>query len=155
MNMIDYQTIKQLLPHRYPFLLVDRVVDYVPGDSMTAIKNVTFNEPFFEGHFPSIAIFPGVLIVEAMAQAAALLGLVSLPELPELPDEEKIYYLVGIDKARFKKTIHPGDQIVLHVKLLKVRRNIWRFAASATVDDMLVASAEVLITTASNHLDRQ
>ena len=151
-NTLDHQTIRQLLPHRYPFLLIDRVLDYVAGDSLTAIKNVTFNEPFFEGHFPAVQIFPGVLIVEAMAQAAALLGVVSLSERP--PEREQIYYLVGINKARFKKTVHPGDQIVFDVKLLKVRRNIWRFFVSAKVDDVLAAYAEVLTTTMDADVDR-
>jgi len=143
MNALDIQKIKEYLPHRYPFLLVDKVSDYEPKEYITAIKNVTFNEPCFQGHFPENPIFPGVLIIEAMAQAAALLGIVSMEEVP---DAGAIYYLVGVDKTRFKKTVHPGDQITLNVKFIKVRNNIWRFSAIATVDKKLVASAELLTT---------
>ncbi len=145
MNTLDIQKIRELLPHRYPFLLVDKVLAYEPGESLTAIKNVTFNEPCFQGHFPERPIFPGVLIIEAMAQAAALLGCVTMKERPE---EGSIYYLVGVDKARFKKTVHPGDQITLSIKFIKLRKNIWRFSASARVDEKLVATAEILTTVA-------
>ncbi|RKZ49591.1 MAG: 3-hydroxyacyl-[acyl-carrier-protein] dehydratase FabZ, partial [Gammaproteobacteria bacterium] len=109
------------------------------------IKNVTYNEPCFQGHFPDIPIFPGVLIIEAMAQAAALLGCISMEEKP---DTGAIYYLVGVDKARFKKTVHPGDQIMLDIKFIKLRKGIWRFSATASVDDKIVASAELLTTVA-------
>lgn len=143
MNTLDIQEIKQLLPHRYPFLLVDRVSSYEPGDSLTAIKNVSYNEPCFQGHFPEKPIFPGVLVIEAMAQAAALLGCVSMNEEP---DDGSIYYLVGVDKARFKNIVEPGDQIIFNVKFIKVRKNIWRFAVTATVDEKVVASAELLTT---------
>jgi len=145
MNTLDIQKIREFLPHRYPFLLVDKVLSYEPGESLTAIKNVTFNEPCFQGHFPERPIFPGVLIIEAMAQAAALLGCVTMGEKPE---DGSIYYLVGVDKARFKKTVHPGDQIMLSIKFIKMRKNIWRFSARATVDEKLVASAEILTTVA-------
>ena len=145
MNTLVIQKIKEFLPHRYPFLLVDKVLAYEPGESLTAIKNVTFNEPCFQGHFPERPIFPGVLIIEAMAQAAALLGCVAMQERPE---DGSIYYLVGVDKARFKKTVHPGDQITLSIKFIKLRKNIWRFSARATVDEKLVASAEILTTVA-------
>ena len=145
MNTLDIQKIKEFLPHRYPFLLVDKVLAYEPGESLTAIKNVTFNEPCFQGHFPERSIFPGVLIIEAMAQAAALLGCVTMEERPE---DGSIYYLVGVDKARFKKTVHPGDQITLSIKFIKLRKNIWRFSARAMVDEKLVASAEILTTVA-------
>jgi 3-hydroxyacyl-[acyl-carrier-protein] dehydratase len=145
MNTLDIQKIKEFLPHRYPFLLVDKVLAYEPGESLTAIKNVTFNEPCFQGHFPERSIFPGVLIIEAMAQAAALLGCVTMEERPE---DGSIYYLVGVDKARFKKTVHPGDQIMLSIKFIKQRKNIWRFSARAMVDEKLVASAEILTTVA-------
>jgi len=145
MNTLDIQKIREFLPHRYPFLLVDKVLAYEPGESLTAIKNVTFNEPCFQGHFPERPIFPGVLIIEAMAQAAALLGCVTMEERPE---DGSIYYLVGVDKARFKKTVHPGDQITLSIKFIKLRKNIWRFSARATVDEKLVASAEILTTVA-------
>ena len=145
MNTLVIQKIKEFLPHRYPFLLVDKVLAYEPGESLTAIKNVTFNEPCFQGHFPERPIFPGVLIIEAMAQAAALLGCVTMEKEPE---DGSIYYLVGVDKARFKKTVHPGDQITLSIKFIKLRKNIWRFSARATVDEKLVASAEILTTVA-------
>ncbi len=143
MNTLDIHEIKQLLPHRYPFLLVDRVSSYEPRDSLTAIKNVSYNEPCFQGHFPEKPIFPGVLVIEAMAQAAALLGCVSMNEKP---DDGSIYYLVGVDKARFKNIVEPGDQIIFNVKFIKVRKNIWRFAVTATVDEKVVASAELLTT---------
>lgn len=145
MNTLDIQKIKELLPHRYPFLLVDKVLDYKPDEYITAMKNVTYNEPCFQGHFPKIPIFPGVLIIESMAQTAALLGCLSMEDEP---DAEAIYYLVGVDKARFKKTVHPGDQIIVNAKFIKLRKNIWRFSATATVDDNLVASAELLTTVA-------
>ena len=145
MNTLDIQEIKKFLPHRYPFLLVDRVSAYEPRDSLTAIKNVSYNEPCFQGHFPEKPIFPGVLIIEAMAQAAALLGCISMDEKP---DDGSIYYLVGVDKARLKKIVEPGDQIIFKVKFIKVRKNIWRFAVTATVDDQVVASAELLTTVA-------
>lgn len=145
MNTLDIQEIKAFLPHRYPFLLIDRVTVYKPKKSLTAIKNISFNEPCFQGHFPETPIFPGVLIVEAMAQAAALLGCVSMKETL---DDDSIYYLVGVDKARFKQTIHPGDQLILNVKFIKVRKNIWKFAVIATVDEKTVASAELLTTIA-------
>ena len=145
MNTLDIQSIKSLLPHRYPFLLVDKVTAYEAGDFITAIKNVSFNEPCFQGHFPEIPIFPGVLIIEAMAQTTALLGSITMEEKP---NSGSIYYLVGVDKARFKKTVHPGDQIILHAKFIKVRKNIWRFSATAKVDEHLVASADLLTTVA-------
>ena len=150
MNTLDIQQIKEFLPHRYPFLLVDKVLDYKPSEYITAIKNVTFNEPCFQGHFPENPIFPGVLIVEAMAQTAALLGCMSMVDKP---DAGSIYYLVGVDKTRFKKTVHPGDQIILNAKFIKLRKNIWRFSASATVDDNVVASAELLTTVADASID--
>ena len=145
MNTLDIQKIRELLPHRYPFLMVDKVLAYEPGEFLTAIKNVTFNEPCFQGHFPEKPIFPGVLIIEAMAQAAALLGCVTMDERPK---DGSIYYLVGVDKARFKKTVHPGDLISLNIKFIKLRKGIWRFSARAMVDEKLVASAELLTTVA-------
>ncbi len=145
MNTLDIQEIKEILPHRYPFLLVDKVLAYEPRDFLTAIKNVTYNEPCFQGHFPEMTIFPGVLIIEAMAQAAALLGFISMDQKPR---DGSVYYLVGVDKARFKKTVHPGDQIAIDIKFIKLRKNIWRFSATASVDDKIVASAELLTTVA-------
>jgi 3-hydroxyacyl-[acyl-carrier-protein] dehydratase len=145
MKTLDIQKIKELLPHRYPFLLIDKVLDYEEGEFLTAIKNVTYNEPCFLGHFPEWPVFPGVLIIEAMAQAAAILGCLSMEQKPE---PESIYYLVGVDKARFKKTVHPGDQIRLDIKFIKLRKGIWRFSATATVDDKIVSTAELLTTVA-------
>ncbi|MBT8430609.1 MAG: 3-hydroxyacyl-ACP dehydratase FabZ [Gammaproteobacteria bacterium] len=138
---MDIQKIQSLLPHRYPFLLVDRVVECEPGRRLVAIKNVTVNEPFFQGHFPSKPVMPGVLLIEAMAQATGLLAM----ESAEVP-KEAIYYLVGVDKARFKQPVVPGDQVRLEVEVLKHRRDIWVFAAEAKVDDRMAASAEIMCT---------
>jgi 3-hydroxyacyl-[acyl-carrier-protein] dehydratase len=138
---MDIQKIQSLLPHRYPFLLVDRVVECEPGKRLLAIKNVTVNEPFFQGHFPSKPVMPGVLLIEAMAQATGLLAM----ESADVP-KEAIYYLVGVDKARFKSPVVPGDQVYLEVEVLKNRREIWVFAAEAKVDGKIVASAEIMCT---------
>ena len=146
--MDDIREILKYLPHRYPFLMIDRVIDFQPGESLTAIKNITFNEPIFTGHFPQSPIFPGVLILEAMAQACALQAFKSMGGYP---NEKTLYLLVGIDKARFKRQVIPGDQIVFHVTLQKEKRGIWRFGATAKVDDVLACSAEVLI--ARNEID--
>ncbi len=141
MPTLSSEEIKTYLPHRYPFLLVDKVTDYKNYEYLTAIKNVTVNEPCFQGHFPEQAIFPGVLITETMAQAAALLGAVSMEERPV---DDAIYYLVGIDKVRFKQPVIPGDQLVINVTFNKVRAGIWRFTTSAIVDGKKVASGELL-----------
>ena len=141
LDAMDIQKIQSLLPHRYPFLLVDRVVECEPGKRLVAIKNVTVNEPFFQGHFPSKPVMPGVLLIEAMAQATGLLAM----ESADVP-KEAIYYLVGVDKARFKQPVVPGDQVRLEVEVLKHRRDIWVFAAEAKVDDSMVASAEIMCT---------
>jgi 3-hydroxyacyl-[acyl-carrier-protein] dehydratase len=138
---MDIQQIQSLLPHRYPFLLVDRVLECEPGKRLVAMKNVTFNEPFFQGHFPSKPVMPGVLLIEAMAQATGLLAM----ESAEVP-REAIYYLVGVDKARFKRPVVPGDQLIFDVQVLKHKREIWVFAAEAKVDDSVVASAEIMCT---------
>lgn len=138
---MDIQKIRGLLPHRYPFLLVDRVLESEPGKRLVALKNVTINEPFFEGHFPAKPVMPGVLLIEAMAQATGLLAM----ESADVP-EEAIYYLVGVDKVRFKRPVVPGDQLRFEVEVLKHRRDIWVFAAEAKVDDTLVASAEIMCT---------
>lgn len=145
MAEIDINEIKNYLPHRYPFLLLDKVVDYVPGESITALKNVTVNEPFFHGHFPQEPLMPGVLIIEAMAQAAAILGVISGAESREALGDV-LYYLVGVDNARFRKTVLPGDQLIIEVKFNTVRRNIWKFSATAKVDGKLVASTDLLTT---------
>lgn len=145
MTELDIEQIKKALPHRYPMLLLDRVTDYSPGVSLTAIKNVTINEPFFQGHFPQQPIMPGVFIIEAMAQATAVLGLLSEEGSRHW---NKLYYLVGVDKARFRKTVGPGDQLVIEVKFVALRRNIWRFSCSAKVNDTVVADADLLTTIA-------
>ncbi len=142
MNKLTNEEIRNYLPHRYPFLMVDKVISYELDKSITAIKNVTFNEPFFQGHFPDNPIMPGVLIIEAMAQTAALLGCISMPK----PKDGTLYYLVGVDNTRFKRPVVPGDQLVLEAIFEKVRKNIWKFKAKATVDGQLVASADLLTT---------
>ena len=138
---MDIQKIQSLLPHRYPFLLVDRVMECEPGKRLLAIKNVTINEPFFQGHFPSKPVMPGVLLIEAMAQATGLLAM----ESADVP-KEAIYYLVGVDKARFKRPVVPGDQLNFEVEVIKHRREIWVFSAEARVDGDLCASAEIMCT---------
>jgi 3-hydroxyacyl-[acyl-carrier-protein] dehydratase len=138
---MDIQRITSLLPHRYPFLLVDRVIEVDPGQRLVALKNVTVNEPFFQGHFPEKPVMPGVLIIEALAQATGLLAMES-----EEVAGKAIYYLVGVDKARFKRPIVPGDQVKLEVEVLKQRRGIWSFGAKATVDGAVCASAEIMCT---------
>ncbi|QGU31526.1 3-hydroxyacyl-ACP dehydratase FabZ [Thermochromatium tepidum] len=140
---MDIHKVLSLLPHRYPFLLVDRVIDYRVNDYLIALKNVTFNEPFFMGHFPVRPVMPGVLIVEALAQATGLLAMASRPDLI---GERSLYYFVGIDQARFKRPVEPGDQLILDVRLGPVRRGIWKFDGEARVDDKLVASAEIMCT---------
>jgi len=140
-NTMEIHKIQRLLAHRYPFLLVDRVLDFKPGESIVAIKNVTINEPFFNGHFPDIPVMPGVLILEAMAQATGLLGFESLgPD--EDPDE--LYFLVGFDKARFKRTVVPGDQLRLEAQLTRHIKDVWKFNAVAKVDGDLAAQAEIM-----------
>lgn len=138
---MDVQKIMGLLPHRYPFLLVDRVIDCEPGKRLCAYKNVTINEPFFTGHFPAKPVMPGVLIIEALAQATGLLAMQSAAVA-----ENAIYYLVGVDKARFKQPVVPGDQLFLEVDVIKTRREIWVFSAVAKVDGKVVASAEIMCT---------
>jgi len=148
MTVLDINQIKNYLPHRYPFLLLDKVTACVPGESITAIKNVTINEPFFLGHFPQQPLMPGVLIVEAMAQAAAILGVISGAESRVDDLDDTLYYLVGIDKARFRKTVQPGDQLVIEVRFITVRRNIWKFTGTASVDGKIVANTDLLTTVA-------
>ena len=143
MQTLNSEQIKNHLPHRYPFLLVDRVLEYEARDHLIAIKNVTVNEPFFLGHFPEKAIMPGVLIIESMAQAAALLGEVSMVDKPS---EDALYYLVGVDKVRFKQPVVPGDQLRIEVHFEKERRNIWKSHAASSVNGKTVSSAELLTT---------
>ncbi|HLW74055.1 MAG TPA: 3-hydroxyacyl-ACP dehydratase FabZ [Gammaproteobacteria bacterium] len=138
---LDIHAIMQQLPHRYPFLLVDRVLECKPGESLTALKNVTINEPFFPGHFPQRPVMPGVLILEAMAQATGLLAFASLGHAPA---KDEIYYFVGIDKARFREPVEPGDQILFKVKVLASKRGIWKFSGVAEVDGRVAAEAELM-----------
>lgn len=142
-TVMDIHKVLSLLPHRYPFLLIDRVLDFEPDTYLVGLKNVSVNEPFFTGHFPVRPVMPGVLIVEAMAQATGLLAMMSRPE--EV-GEKALYYFVGIDKARFKRPVEPGDQLIMRVTLEAVRRGIWKFNGEARVDDRLVASAEIMCT---------
>lgn len=143
MNSLDIDEIKANLPHRYPFLLVDKVVSYEAHKSLVAIKNVTANEPYFQGHFPNKPVMPGVLIIEAMAQATGLLGSLSTDSKGTA---DSLYYLVGVDKARFRHPVIPGDQLIITVEFEKVRRGIWCFEATATVDEKLAASANLMTT---------
>jgi 3-hydroxyacyl-[acyl-carrier-protein] dehydratase len=140
LNRIEIQEIMSLLPHRYPFLLIDRVLDYVPGKSLHGIKNVSVNEPQFTGHFPQQPILPGVMILEALAQASGVLGYKS----GGAPGKNELYYFAGIDKARFRKPVVPGDVLHLHVELIKERRGIGRFIAIAKVDGEIVCDAEIM-----------
>jgi 3-hydroxyacyl-[acyl-carrier-protein] dehydratase len=141
MSEMTIEEIKEYLPHRYPFLLIDRVLEFEKDQRILAIKNVTMNEPFFPGHFPHIAVMPGVLVIEAMAQAAAVL---SLRSLGYKNDGKWVYYFVGIDGARFKKPVIPGDTLRIEVKQGMSRRGIGRFSAIARVGEQLAAEAELL-----------
>lgn len=140
-NSMNIHEILEHLPHRYPFVLIDKVVSMELGKEITAIKNVTINEPFFPGHFPYHPVMPGVLIVEAMAQAAAVL---SFKTMDAKPNDESVYYFAGIDSARFKKPVSPGDQIVLNVKINRILKGIWKYVGVATVDGIVVAEAEMM-----------
>ncbi|MCW8932169.1 MAG: 3-hydroxyacyl-ACP dehydratase FabZ [Gammaproteobacteria bacterium] len=141
LNSMDIHDVLEHLPHRYPFLLVDKVIDFVPGKSLLALKNVTYNEPQFTGHFPQKPILPGVLVIEALAQAT---GILAYKTTNTKPNGDSLYYLVGIDKARFKRPVNPGEQLMLKVEVIKNMRGVWKFNATATVDDQLVASAELM-----------
>ncbi len=143
MKSLDINQIKQYLPHRYPLLLVDRVLDWESGKNITAIKNVTINEEFFVGHFPHKPVMPGVLTIEALAQTSALLAFLTTGQKP---DDNAVVYFVGIDGARFKRPVEPGDQLKMHVEILRHARGIWKFHAKATVDDQLVVEAELMCT---------
>jgi len=138
---VDVTRILELLPHRYPFLLVDRVIAFERGKSLRAIKNVTFNEPFFQGHFPGHPVMPGVLIIEALAQASGVLTQLSATGGA---DEDPLYYLVKVDKARFSRIVVPGDQLVLEVELKRMLRGMGLYEGRALVDSVEVASAEIL-----------
>ncbi|MDC0965862.1 3-hydroxyacyl-ACP dehydratase FabZ [Candidatus Thioglobus sp.] len=140
---MNTQDVKNFLPHRYPFLLIDRVLEIEIGKTLVAIKNVTFNEPHFTGHFPTQPIMPGVLIIEALAQATGILAFKS--EVGK-PIDGQIYMLVGVDKVRFKRMVEPGDQLRLEVEVLVVKRGIWKFKCRATVDGKVVTTAELMCT---------
>ena len=138
---MDIKEILQYLPHRYPFLLIDRMLEVEPGVRARGLKNVTMNEPFFPGHFPHHPVLPGVLIMEALAQAA---GILSFKSMGSLPDANSVFYFVGIDNARFKKPVTAGDQLHLHVEITRQMRGIWKYKAEAKVDGEVVAEAELM-----------
>ena len=139
---LDINAILRQLPHRYPFLLVDRVLECRAGESIRALKNVTYNEPFFPGHFPARPVMPGVMIIEALAQAAGILAFVSANVVP---NEQSRFYFVGIDKARFRKPVEPGDQLVLTAQMERALKGIWRFSTIALVGDSEVAHADMMV----------
>lgn len=138
--LMDVTEIRRFLAHRYPFLLVDRVIQFESGKSLTAIKNVSINEPFFNGHFPDQPIMPGVLIIEAMAQATGLLGFRTMGEEPQ---DDMLYILVGVDKVKFKKQVVPGDQLELYAEVLRHKGKLWVFKTEARVNGVLTTSAEI------------
>lgn len=140
---MDVREILDTLPHRYPMLLIDRIVEMELGKRIVAVKNVTINEPHFTGHFPHYPVMPGVLIVEAMAQAA---GVLSFKTMGKKSEANNVYYFVGIDSARFKRPVVPGDQLRIEVTILRVARNIWKYAGVATVDGQVAAEAELMCT---------
>jgi 3-hydroxyacyl-[acyl-carrier-protein] dehydratase len=139
---LDIEAIMRQLPHRYPFLLVDRVLACVAGEYVHALKNVTFNEPFFPGHFPHRPVMPGVMIIEALAQAA---GILAFKTVKVVPDSDTRFYFVAIDNARFRKPVEPGDQLLLKVTLKRAFKGIWKFHGSAEVEGVEVASAEMMV----------
>jgi 3-hydroxyacyl-[acyl-carrier-protein] dehydratase len=141
--MMDIHQILKLLPHRYPILLVDRVLEIEPGKCIKALKNVSINEPFFMGHFPKHPVMPGVLMLEAMAQAAALL---SFSTLGVTPDDKTVYYFAGIDGARFKRPVGPGDQLIMDVSLLRMKSGIFKFKGVSRVDGNIACEAELMCT---------
>lgn len=141
MDTMDIYQVMQHLPHRYPFLLVDKVLEIKKGESLKAIKNVSYNEPFFTGHFPHRPVMPGVLILEALAQATGILAFVTTDSKPT---EKSLYYFVGIDDARFKQPVIPGDQLLLDVVVLQTKRGVWKFDGKASVDGKVVASATLM-----------
>jgi len=140
---MDVFEVMKHLPHRYPFLLVDRVLECTPGKSVVAIKNVTINEPFFPGHFPQRPVMPGVLIMEAMAQAS---GMLAYRTDPSLEQPGSLYFFVGMDKVRFKRQVEPGDQLRFEVDLVRTKRSIWMFSGRALVDGQVAASGDLMMT---------
>lgn len=141
MSEMNIKEIARFLPHRYPMLLVDRVLECVPGEYLIALKNVTANEPFFLGHFPDNPVMPGVMILEVMAQAT---GILAMRTLDEPLSENSIYYFAGIDGARFRAPVVPGDQLIVRVEILRHKRGIWKVNSTATVDDKVVAEAQLM-----------
>lgn len=141
LNTMDIYEVMEHLPHRYPFLLIDRVIDFKENDYLTGLKNVSFNEPFFTGHFPHRPVMPGVLILEALAQAT---GILAYKSTGTQPTAKSLYYFVGIDKARFKAPVEPGDQLSLEVKLIKTMRGVWKFDGKASVDGKVVCEAVLM-----------
>jgi 3-hydroxyacyl-[acyl-carrier-protein] dehydratase len=139
---LDIYTILTRLPHRYPFLMVDRVLECVPGESIRAIKNVTVNEPYFPGHFPGRPVMPGVMILEALAQAAGVLVFASMGKVP---NENTRFYFAGIDGCRFRRPVEPGDQLILNARILRSSRDIWKVAATAQVGDVEAVQAEMML----------
>jgi 3-hydroxyacyl-[acyl-carrier-protein] dehydratase len=139
---MDIDAVRKQLPHRYPFLLVDRVLECIPGKSIRALKNVTANEPFFPGHFPHRPVMPGVMILEALAQAA---GILAFKTAGVIPDENTRFYFVGIDNARFRRPVEPGDQLILKATLGRALRGIWKFSTVAEVDGREVCSADMMV----------
>ena len=144
MNSLDIHEVIKRLPHRFPFLLIDRVLDIEKGVRIKALKNVTINEPFFPGHFPNRPVMPGVLMLEALAQAAAVL---SFETLGQLPDANTVYYFAGIDGARFKRPVEPGDQLILDVELLRAKSGVYKYAGRASVAGELCLEAELMCAT--------
>lgn len=139
---MDIHAVLAQLPHRYPFLLVDRVLEAIPGKSLKALKNVTINEPFFQGHFPSRKVMPGVLQLEALAQSAGILAFLTAGVVPK---EDSRFFFVGIDGARFRKPVEPGDQLILQATFVRAMRGIWKFSTQASVDGVEVCSADMMV----------
>jgi 3-hydroxyacyl-[acyl-carrier-protein] dehydratase len=139
-STMDAMQIMEALPHRYPFLLLDRVTSYIAGQSITAAKNVSNNEPFFQGHFPGKPVMPGVLVIEAMAQAGGVLSHVTMIDV----DPKPLFYLVGVDNARFRRVVVPGDQLIIHVEVDRVKRGIWFYKCSAKVEGRLAVAADIM-----------
>ena len=138
---MDVRKVMDMLPHRYPFLLVDRILEVEPGERIKCLKNVTINEPFFQGHFPGMPIMPGVLIVEAMAQSGGCLFLISQPQ-----EDDVIFYFMGMDKVKFRKPVVPGDQLIFDIEITKMRAKAVKMTAKALVDNKVVAEAELMAT---------
>jgi 3-hydroxyacyl-[acyl-carrier-protein] dehydratase len=141
-EVMGIKEVMRFLPHRYPFLLVDRVINCNAGESIVAVKNVTINEPFFQGHFPGQPVMPGVLLLEALAQAA---GILAFKTAEAEPEEGIVYYMVGIDNARFREPVAPGDQLTLHVVLNRTIKTIWKFSGEAKIGDKVAATADLMV----------